>query len=74
MSSNSGRIELGVRGTSVLSRTWTKYIFTLKGILEFYVAFASRVYTWCIDASKGFDHVHLWCVFDKLIKEKCSSL
>ena len=26
MSSNPGRVELGVRGTSVLSRTWTKYI------------------------------------------------
>ena len=26
MSSNPGRVELGVRGTSVLSRTWSKNI------------------------------------------------
>ena len=29
MSSNPGQVELGVRGTSLLSRTWTKDIFFL---------------------------------------------
>ena len=30
MSSNPGGVELGVLGTSVLSRTWTKYIKLLE--------------------------------------------
>ena len=45
-------------------------IFTLKSILDFYVASSSPVYLCYIDSSKAFDRVNFWCLFDKLIKRK----
>ena len=42
-------------------------IFTLKSILDFYVASSYPVY---IDSSKAFDRVNFRCLFDKLIKRK----
>ena len=44
--------------------------FTLKSILDFYVASSSPVYLCCIDSSKALDRVNFWCLFDKLIKRK----
>ena len=36
MSSNPGQVELGVRGISVLSRTWTKNIWMDIIVIGFY--------------------------------------
>ena len=45
-------------------------IFTLKSILDFYVASSSPVYLCYIDSSKALDRVNFWYLFDKLIKRK----
>ena len=43
-------------------------IFTLKQIVEFYRAAGSNVYVCFLDASKAFDRVNHWFLFEKLLK------
>ena len=42
-------------------------IFTLKSIIDYYVQASSPVYICYLDASKAFDRVNYWKLFDKLI-------
>ena len=42
-------------------------IFTLKSIIDYYVNASSPVYICYLDASKAFDRVNYWKLFDKLI-------
>lgn len=43
-------------------------IFTLKSIIDYYITSSSPVYICYLDASKAFDRINYWCLFDKLIK------
>ena len=43
-------------------------VFTLKQIIEFYTMHGSPTFVCYIDASKAFDRISHWCLFDKLLK------
>ena len=43
-------------------------IYTMKNIIEYYRQHGSSVFTCFLDASKAFDRVNFWTIFDKMIK------
>ena len=43
-------------------------VFVLKEIIEYYVSFNSPVYVCYLDASKAFDRLNHWTLFDTLLK------
>ena len=43
-------------------------VFTLKAIIDYYNAASSPMYICYLDASKAFDRVNFWKLFDKLLK------
>ena len=43
-------------------------VFSLKQIIEYYNSRSSPVYVCYLDASKAFDRINHWCLFNKLIK------
>ena len=49
-------------------------VFTMKQIVECYTLKGSPVYICFIDASKAFDRINHWCLFDKLIARNISLL
>jgi hypothetical protein len=55
--------------SSVLSGHSTDLcIFTLKSVIDFYVTSSSPVYLCYLDASKAFDKVNYWVLFERLMK------
>ncbi len=42
-------------------------IFVLKNVIDFYQSYSSPVYTCLLDASRAFDRVNHWKLFDKLL-------
>ena len=49
-------------------------IFSVKSIIKYYTEHNSPVYTCFLDASKAFDKVNHWTLFNKLIKRKVPRL
>ena len=49
-------------------------IFSLKSVIDFYVTSSSPMYICYMDASKAFDKVNFWCLFDKLLKRNIPSI
>ncbi len=43
------------------------YIYALKNIVQYYKQHNSPIFTCFLDASKAFDRINFWCLFDKLI-------
>ena len=45
------------------------YMYTLKGFIEYYKRRGTTVYVTFLYASKAFDRLNYWLLFDKLIKK-----
>ena len=43
-------------------------VFTLKSVIDLYISSSSPVYVCYMDASKAFDKVNFWCLFEKLLQ------
>jgi len=49
-------------------------IFTLKSIIDYYISSSSPIYVCYLDASKAFDRINYWCLFDKLLARNVPKL
>ena len=45
------------------------YIYTLKELIEYYKTRGTTVYVTFLDASKAFDRIDHWLLFDKMFKK-----
>ena len=49
-------------------------IYTLKEFIDYYKCRGTTVYVTFLDASKAFDRLNYWLLFDKLIKKRFSGI
>ncbi len=49
-------------------------VFTLKSVIDLYISSSSPVYVCYMDASKAFDKVNFWCLFEKLQQRNVPSI
>ena len=49
-------------------------VYSLKETINFYISNASPVYVCFLDASKAFDRINHWLLFDKLLKRNVNAV
>ena len=47
------------------------WIYTLKEFIEYYKTKGTTVYVTFFDASKAFDRIDHWLLFNKILKKRC---